>query len=690
MRPFEDARPRDRFEGWHARARRVRRLATPRLLAAGLAVLTGVFVFFLAHEVFPYHTSNHDEAVYLQQAAMLLEGQLTLDPPVVEPFRPWFFVADGSTLYPKYTPVPAAMFAAGKLLGGYRVALGLVAAAVVWLTYATVAEAFDRSVGVVASALVFASPVFLVEASVFLPYVPTLAWNLLFAWAYLRTDRTGDRRLAALAGAAVGIAFFARPYTAVLFAAPFVAHALWTLWGFERSALTRQTITAGVGLAGVAVALGYNAVLTGSPTTFPYEAFAPLDGLGFGYHEIAGYSRVYDPALALRANARNLAQYVTNWSVAAPLGPLLALVGVGAVLARERTRRDPRKLVLAGLAVSVPVGQLYFWGTLNLLGDLSDPTDGLISFLGPYYHLSLVVPTAAFGAYALVAGWRRLALSGAGERDRPHPGTVAALVVVGAALLFLAASAVAAPLSANAEVTDRYERAYEPIEQRTFENALVFLPRPYGDWLNHPFQALRNDPGYDGDTVYALEKQQFAVVDAFPDRSLYRYTYRGEWLPFAGEAVTPRVQTVRLVEGESVRLAVTADVPGFAESVSSRVSTAEDSDATAAAIEEELRLTVTMTDGRAVVDSPSFEDPAVVGMDGRSTVEVRLFVATGGTGAFSYDLVVPVEARDGTVRALTPRLEVCRSPRLCGGEAAYVPGHHREGVSLDARFVTDD
>ncbi len=677
---------RTRFEDWTVY--RLRSRLTPRRLAAVLAVVAGITVFVLAHEVFPYHTSNHDEAVYLQQAAMLLEGQLTLDPPVVEPFRPWFFVVDRGELYPKYAPVPAAMFAAGKLLGGYRIALGAIAAAVVWLTYATVAEAFDRPVGLVAAALVFASPVFLVEAAVFLPYVPTLAWNLLFTWAYLRADRTGDRRFAALAGLAVGVAFFARPYTAVLFATPFVCHALWSLRTLDRPVVVRHALTAVLGLAGVLVALGYNTVLTGSPTTFPYETFAPLDGIGFGYREIAGYGRVYDPALALAANARNLAQYVTNWSVAAPLGPLLALVGLGAVLAREE-RRDPRKLVLAGLAVSVPVGQLYFWGTVNLLGDLSDPTDGLISFLGPYYHLSLVVPTAAFGAYALVAGWRRLDPL-AGESGARRAGTVVALVVVGALLASLSLTAVAAPLSANAEVTEQYETAYEPIEQRSFENALVFLPTPYGDWLNHPFQALRNDPGYDGEVVYALETQHFEVVDAFPDRTLYRYTYRGEWLPFAGEAVTPHVQEVRLAEGETVQLAVTAGVPQFVESVSARVSTAEDSDATAAAVDEEIRLQVTMTDGRAVVDSPSFEDPAVVELDGRETLDVRLFVATGGAGAFSYDLVVPVEARDGTVRALTPRMEVCRSPRLCGGEAAYVPGHHREGVTLDARFVADD
>jgi hypothetical protein len=658
-------------------------VVTPRRVAGVLAAVAGIAVFVLAHEVFPYHTSNHDEAVYLQQAAMLLEGQLTLQPPLVEPFRPWFFVVDGSRLYPKYTPVPAAMFAAGKLLGGYRVALGLVAAAVVWLTYASVAEAFDRPTGTVAAAFVFGSPVFLVEASVFLPYVPTLAWNLLFAWAYLRADRTGDRRFAAVAGLAIGVAFFARPYTAVLFAAPFVAHASWTLRGFERETLVRQTTTATLGLAGVVVALGYNALLTGAATTFPYEAFAPLDGPGFGYREIAGYGRVYDIPLALAVNARILARYVTTWSVAPPVGVALAVAGLASVLGVDR-HRTPRRLAIAGLAVSVPLGQLYFWGTANMLGDLSDPTDGLITFLGPYYHLTLVVPTAAFGAWALVVAWRRLAPFAA-EREWRQAGVVATVAVV-TLLVGLTASAVATPLSANAEVTEQYGQAYEPFEERNFEHALVFLPTPYGEWLNHPFQALRNDPGYDGEVVYALQRQQFAVVDAFPDRELYRYTYRGEWTPFTGESVTPRLREVRLAEGESVRYSVSAGVPEYAESVSVRVSGADNAYAAVRTPDDTVGLTVTLSDGRAVVDSTAFEESAIVSLDGRETLEVRVFVDTGTATAFSYDLAVPVETRDGSVRALTPRTEVCRTPRLCGGEAASVPGHHRDGVSLEVRL----
>ncbi|WP_368407707.1 ArnT family glycosyltransferase [Halorussus amylolyticus] len=220
-----------------------------RLLAGALALLAGGVVLFLATELFPYHTPNHDEGVYLQQATMLLEGKLFVRPPVPDAFRPWFFVEDGAQLYPKYAPIPAAMFAVGELLGGYRTALALVAAGNVGLTTLLVAEAFDRRTGLLAGAFLLASPLFLVDSSIFLPYAPTTFWNLVFAVAYVRgaraesrnTPRTASRGrapqalarasygYAALAGLAIGIAFFSRPYTAVLFAAPFIAHALYSL-----------------------------------------------------------------------------------------------------------------------------------------------------------------------------------------------------------------------------------------------------------------------------------------------------------------------------------------------------------------------------------------------------------------------------------------------------------------------------
>jgi len=666
---------------------------TPRRLALALAVLAGALVALVSHEVFPYHSLNHDEGVYLQQAAMLLEGRLVVSPPVPEAFRPWFFVADGSQLYPKYAPVPAAMFAVGELVGGYRLALAGVAAGCVGLLYATAAEAIDRHTGLVAAVLLVASPLFLVQSSVFLPYVPTLFLNLLFAWSYLRADRTGDRRVAALAGLAIGLAFFARPYTAVLFAAPFLVHALWTLRALDRAPLVRQATTATLGLAGVALTLGYNAYLTGSPLTFPYQAFAPLDGPGFGYRRILDYDRVYSIPLALEVNARILARYVTNWAPAGLLGTLAALLGLGASLRRVRDV-DPRKAVLAGLAVSVPLGQVYFWGTLNTLGDLDRVGDGLLYFLGPFYHVGLLVPTTVFGAVGLLwlrdwlGSWagtlpRRTRLD---RRQVRTLGAVAGLVLAVPAVA-LAAGAVTSPLATNAEVTQKYEHAYEPFEERSLERGLVFLPDPHGDWLNHPFQALRNDPGLDEGPVYALAERPFDVLDAAPNRPVYRYVFRGEWEPVDGDEVTGHLQRVRLAEGRAVHAEVRAGMPASTRGATLQVSGTE-TESAGLQVEpgEPVVLNVTVTDGTATVRSPAVDAPVGTAVDRREDLELRVFVDSGTVDSFSYRAELPVEHDNGTVRALTPTLEVCRQPRLCGGEAAYVPGTHPSNVTLEVRL----
>jgi hypothetical protein len=228
---------------WWTAVRRRLPIDRDRALAGLLVAAGAVVAAVVGALVFPFHSVNHDEGVYLAQAAMLLEGQLFLDPPAAELFRPWFFVErpDGR-LYPKYAPVPAATFALGWLVGSPRLGLVGVTAGVVLLTYALAAALFDRRVGLLAATMLFVSPLFLLHAGVFLPYAPTTVWNLLFAYAYVRADRDRSRRWAAVAGVAVGIAFFARPYTAVAFAAPFVCHAVWTLRGRVRAAARDATL----------------------------------------------------------------------------------------------------------------------------------------------------------------------------------------------------------------------------------------------------------------------------------------------------------------------------------------------------------------------------------------------------------------------------------------------------------------
>lgn len=664
------------------------RLRQPRLQAAVVAVVGGLTVFALAHLVFPYHTSNHDEAVYLQQAAMLLEGQLFLNPPVDGPFRPWFFVESDRGLYPKYTPVTAAMFAAGRVLGGFRVALALIATGTLAALYHTVREAVDARTAVVAAVLMLASPLFLVEASVFLSYVPTMFWNLVFAASYLHADRTGSRRTATTAGLAAGIAFFARPYSAVLFATPFILHALWSLRTLERPAVERIGLTAVFGLVGVGATLAYNGLVTGDPLVFPYQAFAPMDGLGFGRRRILGYSREFTPVLSLRANAEVLWVYATEWVVAGPLGTLAAALGLWTA---RRRGLDAGELAVAGVGVTVPLGNLYFWGTLNVLGDLSDPADGLIRFLGPYYHTDLLVPTVTFAAIGLLAAgeWVREELPSRlpGERVRPAlAGLVLVAVLVGGAATV---GAVAVPLQDNYETTQQYRTAYEPLEGEALDDSVVFLPRTYGNWLNHPFQPFRNDPSFDGPTVYAMERQQFAVVDSYPGRDYYRFVYRGRWAPFLGESVESRLQPVERTAGETVTTDVSATIPGGADSVTLRLlngtTNTSASNYTTVPVSDSVDVEMETDSNRTYLVGPEIDGSVSVPTPERGTVTLVAFVDFGADRAVKYRVALPVNRTGtGSVEVLTPRLEVCWAERLCGGQAAYVPGTHRNDIELNA------
>jgi hypothetical protein len=629
-----------------------------RVLPLAVALLAGVVVFVLASDLFAYHSVNDDEGVYLLQAAMLLDGQLFLRPGEYGlAVRPWFFVVDetaavadagtvggpGSAdlrMYSKYTPVAPAMFAVGKAVGDAHLALAGIAAGTAYLTVRLTADFTDRVTGVVAGLLLLGAPLFLFTSSVFLSYAPATLLNLAFAACYVRAIRRRDPRWAVAAGVAVGMAFFARSYTAVLFALPFVAHRCRALWRARRSTQPadadagrlRETLVLSLavalpGLAFVALTLGYNAVVTGEALTFPYQAFGPEDGIGFGERELLGYDRDYTPALAAATTLALLAELGGEWTVAAPLGTGIAVVGAGWFLLRAvRSRGAAREvgrsretggvgerlsdrslgLLVLALAPSVLLGNAYFWGTLNGL------TNGLIGLLGPYYHFDLLLPLSAFGALALVGGWRTLrhALRSRVDRRTARVGLLVALVVTAPVLAVAESRALEEPVAENRLRTEHLAETYEPIREADFEHAVVLTADPYGDWQQHPFQYLRNDPGFDGPVVYATEddpERDLRVLTA-TNRTPYRFTYQGAWTG-ATTPVEPALQRLRVVESESVSAETTLGVPDGMRAVSIRLV----SDEGTARYE-----TVRVGDGRT--------EPA--GDEGGITVRVRLTPAS--------------------------------------------------------------
>lgn len=690
-----------------------------RPLAAVVAILAGLAVFLIATEAFPYHSSNHDEGVYLQQASMLLDGQLGLFPgELADSVRPWFFVDAGDRLYPKYQPIPAAFYAlAMAAVGEPRVALAAVAAGNTALVYVLGSMAFDRRVGVLAAAAFALAPMTLVTSSVFLPYAPTTLFNLLFAVLYIRSYRTGSRRTALLAGLAIGVAFFARPFTAVLFAAPFVVHALWELASALRSGAgsngtitwLRETLTdtpagrhlatAVVGLAFVGVALSYNAYMTGDPVRFAYEAFAPQDGPGFGHRQILSHSLEYTPLVAIEANSFVLRYLLTRWVFGGLAGAVLA--GLGLVLSLRRPallpgEALPRRL-LAGLFVSVPAGNVLFWGNYNILETMSDPADGLLGQFGPFYHFDLLAPAAVFTAAGGVALWRLLRprIGSAVPDPRVSRVLAAALLVVSLlALVSFNAALAAGPLERNVAHTETYEDAYAPFENRTFENGVVFLPTPYGEWLNHPFQYLRNEPGFDGDVVYVLNREpsaDFTVLDAYPDRQLYRYDFRGEWTGDPEDrTVVPTLHPVSVRSSERLSGETVVSVPERVTHATVRVETeAGHRTHDVQNPGEELSIGwsldgrgvgVTALDGTTVGREP-------VAVDGSEAVVIQVRLVQSGAGTLTYRQEVTARERGDLIEVVwPPERTVCPVVDDCGREGTYVPEESREGVTFETRL----
>jgi hypothetical protein len=643
-----------------------------RWTVGGIAAVAAAFVAFVSSRVFPYHSSNHDEGVYLQHAEMLLDGRLRMPTgELTEALRPWFFVADGGTVYPKYTPVTGAVFALGEAVYSFRLALVVVAFVNVVLVYAVASEVYDRRVGVLASAAVVLSPLFVVQSSLFLSYAPTTAFNLGFALAYLRAWKRRSVRYAAAAGVCAGIAFFSRQYTAVLFAAPFVAHAAYVVLSErKRGTVALYATTAAFGSAFVVLAFAYNHAMTGDAFVFPYLEFAPNDGVGFGRREILDHSRVYTPELGLRSNGRVLYRFVFDWGPGGVVGFALAVFGA-AYAVRDRS---VEKLLLVGVAVSVVVGNIAFWGNLNALGDLSNPQDGIVHLYGTLYHFDLLLPVSVFAGAGIVRVCEGIR-GASSSLDRRT--AVSAAVVIAVVFAGVGTANTAAKINENLEVTESYDAAYAPFEENEHEG-VVFLPTPYGDWLNHPFQYLRNDPDLNGTTVYALDRGSgnFEVTDAYPERDLYRYAYRGEWAPTEGVVVEPVVERLRVIEGDSVGFETSFEVPEDATSVVA-VMYGE--------TETTYTETVTDPDGRATVEwglndsTAKLADGGTVELEeeGEAVLEVtvtRRYDSFRYRQELAYETVAEGDegGGEGGVRVITPPYtEVCYSHERCGGEAAH-------------------
>jgi dolichyl-phosphate-mannose-protein mannosyltransferase len=493
---------RDRLAGSHIGGRQLERRRALSVLAPwAICALLGAWAAAGSLLLFPQLSNNNDEAVYLLQADALRNGYLFPPAPQSwESFLPWFGFHDQERFVLKYTPVHAAIIAASRsLFTTDRAALVLIAFAAAITCYLLARQVLrDRNQAALAAAFFALSPLVLIQSITFLSYLSAIALLQAFATALILGVRRRSARWLVAAGFLLGLGFFARPFDALLFAAPL---GLWTIW-IQRPDRRLMASTAGWLALGsllplAAMLLFFNAA-TGSPLDSPFN-IDPSDTLGFGLKRMTPGGRVTDftPALALeglKGNARSLG----SWSFGGIALLALAMAGL-----RKLRPRDPARW-LALVAVTVPVGYLFFWGSYGTV------KWGGPERLGPFYYLPVLTPLSILAARGFSRLWSRQRL-------------IAGLLLV--SMLGFSATTVMGAVDANRPYVEGRRELYRPLDGVPLHNALVFLPQVGGARLISPYALARNEATYDGPVVWAVDrgaKSNLEVMHEFPGRVPYR------------------------------------------------------------------------------------------------------------------------------------------------------------------------
>jgi hypothetical protein len=466
-----------------------------RVLVAGLASIAFGAAIALSAWVFPLYSLNHDEPMYVYEARVIEQGHLTLPARDAQFFRPWAAGVRGDRIVLKYSPPWPAVIAASELLfGTARIALGVVAAAGVVSVFLLADEVLRRRrAAIIAAVLAACSPLFLMLSGTYLPYVFEFVLAALFGWLLLSGARLGSRNRLVLAGVVIGVAFFARPWDALLTAVPFVTYLVVT--SIRDRALLSRLGWLVLGASPIfGLALGYNAYTMGSPTRFPFSVTGPYDALGFGrrgtfpsgtFHFTL--DRGFD---ALGRNATAFGSWAFGGWV------LLALAFVGFIGARRHSAR----WAVLGLGGAYLYGYIYFWSPYAM----SHFWPG-IAHLGPFYYAPVLVPLAVFAGSGVDALARRNLL----------PAVAVSIAMIGVTAWYLPTA-----IDRNRSVTSDFQAADKVFAPARSRPSVVFVREAPEDGASNQTPFLQDDPDPSQQMLRAYDRgaTDFELLRQLPGR----------------------------------------------------------------------------------------------------------------------------------------------------------------------------
>ena len=470
----------------------------PQAAVALLAVASLLVSLAIGTVVLQWFPNSGDEYASLFQAWTYAAGRLwDAAPPVPEFFETnYVYMAEGRAfgVFPPGWPLVLA----GAMRAGVPdwMVNPFLGAITIWLVYLLGRRLDGVPEGLVAASLVAISPFFLFNAASY--FAHTLCGVAVLA-GVIAADRYAERGRpldALVLGAAIGVAVLARYYTGVLCALPILLIIARPLNRLLRA--IPWIIIGGLPFAGFL--LLYNQALSGSAWRLSLSGVAL-----YSEHWFAGnwFLRGFDIL------GTHLLRYLL-WTPPAFifLAVVLAVAELRGRNPNGSRRFDRRRGALVLVSVALIVGMFPY-------------TDRGGNQYGPRYYYEAFPSLAVFVVGALSA---RL-------RAAEAPSAVASARRMVMALL--ASVTLVVPLMAwhvyqERRVIDERTDVYRQVSRAGLRNAIVLIGGRVGRVRSMAAADLtRNGITWDAPVLYALDrgKAVAALAEAFPDRTLYRYTY---------------------------------------------------------------------------------------------------------------------------------------------------------------------
>ncbi len=499
--------------------------------ASGLTIATIAFgvALFLHRHYSADLPHGPDPVSYLFEAKIIASGHLSAPAPPVEEAFTYFFptftpVVDGrwASIYPFGHPLALAV---GVKLGAVWIIPPLLFGLSVLMIFAIGRTLFSTRVGIVAAMLLAASPFAMVSASDYMSH-NTAVFYLLASLLCLTLIRKQPLAFGVLAGLFFGLLLNTRPLTTTALVPPFGAVLVARMIPRgQRWAGTKELLAF---VAGVAVMLGAYLLYNYGSTGDAFQSTAAANGDLGNAVGFAGRHSVGVGAANLQTDMAFLLLILNGWPTYIGLMFVLVPFITG-------TRNPWDWFLLAGAVSAMGIYILY---------------EGSGIQYGPRYwyeatpFLMLLTARGADRAAmllgeagALIRGkLRGRVLGGRWAGAVVVYGFVAALVAFSLYSWLLGrnvryhvfASSVPESAQSLKGFNDIDDRLQKKIDAADLHNALVLMDPCF--WQCYGSVFWLNDPGLDGDVVYAVDAPSVRadVLAAFPDRDVYFARYRGE------------------------------------------------------------------------------------------------------------------------------------------------------------------